>query len=232
MKRSAFWVRLGLLLVAPLLPQSGMLAEASKLTVQSGGTFSVPVTSMKGIRFRNTVHQQFDFSCGSAALATLLTYHYGNTVSEQDVFKEMYAHGDQAKIAKEGFSLLDMKNYLAGRGFDGDGYAADIEQLQQAGVPAIALIQENGYHHFIVVKGFRDGRVLIGDPSSGTRALPYARFKKIWTNGILFVIRNKQELAKFNQETDWRTAPVASMGDGLYRGVIDAMLPKRGPSDF
>lgn len=232
MKGTVPQVHWGLLLFALLLPQSGAPAEASNLAVQSGGTFSVPVTSMKAIRFRNTVHQQFDFSCGSAALATLLTHHYGYAVSEQDVFTEMYEHGDQAKIAKEGFSLLDIKNYLAGRGFEADGYVAELEQLQQARVPAIALIQENGYHHFIVVKGFRHGRVLIGDPSAGTRAVPYARFKEMWSNGILFVVRNKQDLAKFNQETDWRTAPSAPVGEGLYRDAVDAMLPKRGPSDF
>jgi uncharacterized protein len=232
MKGDDFWVRAGLLVVALLLAQSRALADPPNLTLQSGGTFSVPVTSMKAIRFRNTVHQQFDFSCGSAALATLLTHHYDYTVGEQDVFKEMYERGDQAKIAKEGFSLLDIKNYLADRGFEADGYVAELEQLQQARVPAIALIQENGYHHFVVVKGLRNRRVLIGDPSAGTRALPYTRFKEMWSNGILFIIRNKQDVAKFNQESDWRTAPSASLGDGLYGHAIDAMLPKRGPSDF
>jgi uncharacterized protein len=207
-------------------------AQTPSISLQASGNYTVPVASLKGIRFRNTVHQQFDFSCGSAALATLLTHHYGHRVSEQDVFKEMYEHGDQAKIAKEGFSLLDIKNYLAARGFDSDGYVAEIEQLAEAGLPAIALIQENGYHHFVVIKGLRNGRVLLGDPSAGTRTLPYARFKKMWVNSILFVVRNRQELAKFNNDADWRSAPSAPINNALYRDGLNGLLPKRGPGDF
>jgi len=32
-----------------------------------GATYNVPVTSMKEARFLRTIHQRFDFSCGSAA---------------------------------------------------------------------------------------------------------------------------------------------------------------------
>lgn len=203
----------------------------AEMPVQSGGAFSVPVQSIKDLRFRNTIHQQYDFSCGSATLATLLTHHYRYPVSEQDVFREMYERGDKAKIRKDGFSLLDIKNYLEAHGFQADGYVAEVDQLAKAGVPAIALIKEHGYHHFVVIKGLRNGRVLIGDPSSGTRAMPYSQFKLLWVNRILFVIHNKLELASFNAERDWRLVPAAPLGDGVYRGIGDT-LPKRGPSDY
>lgn len=230
-----------LLRILPLLatvlvtPVHRVMAEEGarvEMPVQSGGSFSVPVASMKAQRFRNTLHQQFDFSCGSAAIATLLTHHYAYVVTEQDVFREMYERGDQAKIRQEGFSLLDMKNYLEARGFEADGFKAEIEQLASAGIPAIALIKENGYHHFVVVKGLRSGRVLIGDPSAGTRAIPYARFTEMWLNRVLFVIRNKVELAKFNSDGDWRVSPRAPFSDGVHRGTAEFMLPKRGPSDY
>jgi len=214
-----------------------MLASAgpggvAEIPVQAGGAFSVPVYSMKEIRFQKTIHQQFDFSCGSAALATLLTHHYSFPVTEQEVFREMFARGDQIKIKKEGFSLLDIKNYLAVRGFQSDGYVAEVEKLLIAKVPAIALIKERGYYHFVVVKGLRDGRVLIGDPSAGTRAMPQKQFKEMWVNNILFVIRNKQEFASFNADHDWHAAPNSPIGDGIYRGAADLGLGKRGPADF
>ena len=68
-----------------------------------GGRYAVKVTSLKEARFKATTRQQYDFSCGSAALATLLTYHYGYPVTEQSVFEEMFVRGDQAKIQREGF---------------------------------------------------------------------------------------------------------------------------------
>ncbi|KXB32771.1 peptidase C39 [Dechloromonas denitrificans] len=227
------------LLLLFLLPstavETAFAAEPSsriEMPIQSGGAFSVPVTSMRDVRFRNTLRQKYDFSCGSAALATLLTHHYSYSISEQDVFQEMYERGDKAKIRKEGFSLLDMKAYLDARGFQADGFVADVEQLQVAGIPAIALVKENGYFHFVVVKGLREGRILIGDPSSGTRAMPQSQFKEMWVNRILFVIRNKTELAKFNADADWRVSPRGPVADGVYRGAAESMLPKRGPNDF
>jgi predicted double-glycine peptidase len=186
---------------------------------------------MKELRFRSTIRQHYDFSCGSAALATLLTHHYGIPVTEQEVFQDMYARGDKAKIKKEGFSLLDIKGYLESRGFQADGFVAELEQLSAARIPAIALIKEHGYHHFVVVKGLRDGRILMGDPSVGTRALPHDKFKEMWVNRILFVIRNRKDAARFDSDGEWRWLPRGPVSEGIYRGTTD-MLPKRGPSDF
>lgn len=213
---------------------SALASEGSRavLPIESGGAFSVPVNSIKDQRFKNTLRQQYDFSCGSAALATLLTHHYSHTVTEQDVFAEMFIRGDQAKIKKEGFSLLDMKAYLEVHGFQADGFVAELKQLSLAGVPAIALIRDNGYNHFVVVKGMRNGRVLIGDPSAGTRVMSYEKFEGLWVNRVLFVIRNKLEMAKFNAENDWRVTPSATLSDSIYRGAAETTLPRRGPSDY
>src|SRR5690242_2443068 len=76
--------------------------SVANMPMQSGGPYSVPIASIKDLRFRNTIHQQFDFSCGSAALATLLTHHYNFPVSEQQIFREMYERGDKMKIRREG----------------------------------------------------------------------------------------------------------------------------------
>ena len=54
------------------------------------------VRSLQEAKFAATIRQQYDFSCGSAALATLLTHHYQFPVSEDAVFDAMFAGGDQA----------------------------------------------------------------------------------------------------------------------------------------
>ena len=66
------------------------------------------VVSYRDIPFRTVVRQRYDFSCGSAALATLLRYHYNRDVGEEQVFRAMYAAGDPCVIQPVGFSLLDM----------------------------------------------------------------------------------------------------------------------------
>lgn len=206
-------------------------AAALDLPSGGGGAFSVPVRSLLETRFRATVRQQYDFSCGSAALATLLTHQYGLRISEEEAFREMYARGDQAKIRREGFSLLDMKRFLQGRGFEADGFEASLQNLQEAGLPAIALISENGYLHFVVVKGLRHGRVLFSDPSAGERLLPLERFEQVWQHRLLFVIHNRRELARFNRAEDWTPAPLAPLRQGIPR---DSMFPAQrlGPGEF
>lgn len=218
---------------AALLCAASAVAGTVELPIQAGGGFTVPVVSVKEGKFRATVRQQYDFSCGSAALSTLLTHHYGFPVSEEGVFAEMFASGDQAKIRNEGFSLLDIKLYLEKRGFIADGFEAPLEKLATAGIPAIVLVKENGYSHFVVVKGVRDGRVLVGDPAGGTRVMTQRQFDAVWMNQILFVISNRIDIAQFNAAADWQTAPRAPLVDGVGRdGITGLLLPKLGPSDF
>ncbi|MGI4937747.1 MAG: C39 family peptidase [Janthinobacterium lividum] len=197
-----------------------------------GGNYRVKVTSMKEAKTLTTMLQKYDFSCGSAAVATLLTHHYGYPVDEQLVFEQMYARGDQKKIQQEGFSLLDMKNFLDARGFRADGFEQPLEKLAEANVPAIVLITENGYHHFVVVKGVSAERVLIGDPANGTRAMARADFDQRWRNKILFVIHNHMDSASFNLASDWRVAPRGPLADGAARSMSVVGLPKFGPGDF
>jgi predicted double-glycine peptidase len=73
-------------MLAPLLVSVPVCAGSIDMLGTGGALYSVPVTSLKEARFLRTIHQRFDFSCGSAAVATLLTYQYGYPVTEQAVF--------------------------------------------------------------------------------------------------------------------------------------------------
>jgi predicted double-glycine peptidase len=214
-------------------PMGTTCVKAAELPITGGARFNVPVHSMKELKFVSTTRQQYDFSCGSAALATLLTYHYGYPISETTAFQAMWLQGDQQKIRREGFSLLDMQRYLASIGFKADGFRQPIDKLVQARIPAIVLITEKGYNHFVVIKGAEDGRILLGDPSSGTRAVTREHFESIWPTRLLFVIHEAPTRPEFNLTADWRAAPRAPLGDAVSRTGIEVMgLPKFGPTDF
>lgn len=203
-----------------------------QLPEMGGASYAVPVRSLQQIKQAGTLLQQYDFSCGSAAVATLLTHHYGRPTTEQEVFEQMYAAGDQDKIRREGFSLLDMKRFLHTRGFEADGFQQPIDKLREAGLPAIALITENGYHHFVVIKGLDRDRVLIGDPANGTRAMPRATFEAQWRQKLLFVVHNRMETARFNLASDWRAAPAAPLAAGVMRDALLHTMPRNGPGQF
>jgi len=222
-----------------VLTAGGSYAGAGMVVVPgvSGSSFTVgKVTSLKEAHFLSTVHQQFDYSCGSAALATLLSYHFQDAVTEQEVFIWMYKYGNQAKIHKEGFSLLDMKHYLEANGYHADGFYVSLDQLADAGVPAIVLINIKGYNHFVVVKGITDKRVLVGDPSVGIRIILRDKFEKMW-NGLAFIIRNRNILTQnnFNRMDEWRhvtgKAPVGlALRDSALANITMLMPPLGGIS--
>lgn len=181
--------------------------------VSANGDYLVPVRSVEEQRFAGIIRQRFDFSCGSAALATLLRHHYGDAVNEEKIFVGMWKDGDRAAIRRVGFSLLDMKRYLAGRGLKADGFKVSLDQIAKTGVPGIALISTRNYRHFVVIKGIEGQQVLVGDPSTGLRTVPREEFQKSW-NGVFFVLNSEIERgrAAFNQPTQWASLARAPLG--------------------
>jgi len=182
-------------------------ARAGEVTLGNTdtGNFYIKLVSYSEIPFRTVIRQQFDYSCGSAALATLLRFHYSLHTTEANVFKAMYAVGDQEQIQKVGFSLLDMKKYLASIGYQADGYRVSLAELGQVATPAIALIQIGSYKHFVVIKGVIGDSVLVGDPTLGLREFKAAEFQKVW-NGIAFVVHDSPAAGTplFNGAEDWQ----------------------------
>ncbi len=180
-------------------------AQAGSFTVAGDGTYQSKTTTLMDRRFHNIMRQKYDFSCGSAALASLLSYHYNRPVEEKTVIDAMYAQGDQEKIRKEGFSLLDMKNYLQTIGLRANGYQESLETLTKVGIPAIVLINRKGYMHFVIVQGVTNEHVLLGDPALGRKVVSREEFNKMWENHILFVVDDeiKQARATFNTPYAW-----------------------------
>jgi predicted double-glycine peptidase len=226
--------RRGLFALTIVLSNTVTLAVAGSIVIPGTGgaaSFDIPVTSMTESRWDTVIRQQYDFSCGSAAVATLLTYHYNRPVREDAVFREMFASGDKEKIRRSGFSMLDMKRFLNKRGLRADGFRLSFERIEQTGIPGIALVNVNGYRHFVVVKGIVGDRVLLGDPALGVVTTDRATFLKIWDGSIL-AARGDRAIAReqFNHERDWRAWPTIAPGEGMDRaglGTFTLTLPGR-----
>ncbi len=227
----------GALALALMTATAGLAhtAAAAEARVTVAGTmFSMPLRSLQARKFETVVRQAYDFSCGSAALATLLTYHYDRPVTEGHVFDAMWAVGDQQSIRSKGFSLLDMKLYLESIGLKADGYRVPLNKLKEVGVPIIALIVRKGYAHFVVLRGIADHYVVLGDPSLGAITVPREEFEKQW-NGIAFVIGNDAQVAQehFNLVRDLPLQRRAYLGMALPRtslAAITILLP--GQNEF
>lgn len=157
-------------------------------------TQSVKIEPHSELKYRHIVHQAFDYSCGSAALVTILNYHLGLTVSEQQAMEGMMERGEKEKIiARRGFSLLDMKRYVASLNIDSAGFRAEIKDLLTLEHPAIVPIDYAGAKHFVVLRGVRDGLVFIADPSAGNIVFSLKEFATLWDRNTLFIIYPPKE---------------------------------------
>ncbi|MFM4962327.1 C39 family peptidase [Aeromonas bivalvium] len=152
------------------------------------GGLNKPVQSIMERRFANIERQYTDFSCGAAAVATILRYAYGHVTNERWVMDGMMAMADPALVQRYGFSMLDMKQYLQMLGMRVRGYRLDDEKLRQVRVPTIVLLNIRGYQHFAVLRAIdKQDRVYLADPALGNRIISFNEFKESW-NGILLAV--------------------------------------------
>lgn len=156
-----------------------------------------PVTFHQGLKnqaeFNNAhiVKQQYDYSCGSAALATLLNYYLGEQLTEKQIIQALIEYGDKQQIEKlRAFSLLDMKRFVEKLGYKGTGYKAEIEDLKTLGKPCIVPVEIFGYSHFCVFRGIFQDHVFLADPYLGNVSYSVADFRKMWQRNVAFVVTN------------------------------------------
>lgn len=190
----------------------------------TGEVLRAKVHTLREMKFRNIVPQGTDFSCGAAALATLLKHAYDIDVDEWTVMAGMLARADPAKVEKQGFSMLDIKRYVEGLGMRGRGYKISEQRLRSLRVPGIVLLDTRGYKHFVVLKRIAGDRVYVADPALGNKTYGFDEFMAAWPSKAVFVVIG----SGFNRNTallDASSGPSARTLLGDRRGPItDAEL--------
>jgi predicted double-glycine peptidase len=218
-----FAVLLGIL--AAVLGGSGVLAKheakdrplerfdiPTTMSVAAAGVQSVEMEPFSELKYKNIVHQAYDYSCGSAALVTILKYHLGIDVSEQQSMEGMMAFGEKDKIIeRRGFSLLDMKRYLAS---------------------IVVPIDYAGFKHFVVLRGVRGGLVFLADPAMGNITFPVEEFATLWDRNTLFLAyppKDKPPVAKLAlSDNELGVADMDRVRDrGLLRPIDNQLQMER-----
>lgn len=159
------------------------------------------VRSLLEMRRDKVVVQQWDLSCGAAALATLLNYQHGDFVTEKEIAKsliqrEEYIANPALVRAREGFSLFDLKRYVDQRGYEGIGYGKlELPEIIDR-APVMVPVNLKGYNHFVIFRGIGGNRVLLADPAWGNRTMPIEKFEKAWIDypqfgKVGFIVRRR-----------------------------------------
>jgi predicted double-glycine peptidase len=149
----------------------------------------IVVKPLSTTQFRGVVHQAYDYSCGSAALTTLLNGYMAQNKNEREVMDGMLKYGEYDRIVqRRSFSLLDMKRYVNAIGFNSNGFRGTFHDLETLDKPAIVPIAYAGFKHFVVFKTVKNGHVYVADPALGNISFTSKHFQDVWDNDIMFII--------------------------------------------
>jgi predicted double-glycine peptidase len=198
-RHSRRWRRLAILLAA-LLVASELLAD-QPFPFWRPPQFSPPLrdpehainrtmVSYKDLKTRNIVMQQRDYSCGAAALATVLRFYWGDKVEEIDVLKQIEAIlsvDDLRDRVENGLSIADLRRTAVKLGYQSAIGTMEVEKLKEAKVPVIVALQQEDYNHFVVVRGFCGSYIYLADPIRGNVRMTVDEFSKQWIKKTLLV---------------------------------------------
>ncbi len=185
-----------LIMLASIMPAQGQLRLTSTLPHTS--PVYLPVKSFIDMRYGGVIRQTEDLSCGAAALATLLQFHFDLTISERDIINDIFENVSEKQrdnINQYGFSLLELKQAGERKGLLGGGFRLDgVESLEKLKAPVIALTTVRGYAHFVVIRAAKDGKVFVADPAFGNRTQNTIEFSKEWDGVVLALVDADSEL--------------------------------------
>ena len=159
------------------------------LPAYSSSAGTAPVRSLLELRQDKIVMQEWDLSCGAAALTTLLRYQHGDTVTEKEVAlglidRDVYIANPELVKMRRGFSLLDLKRYVDSHGYQGSGFGNMTVTDLVNRAPILVPINIFGYNHFVIFRGMLENRVLLADPAWGNRTMTIANFEAAWIDYI------------------------------------------------
>jgi len=165
---------------------------------------SLPIKTWKQLRDADLEKQDLDYSCGSAATATILRSFYGRDIYEKDILDEVVLVGDDGTA-----SFSDLQQAVKKFGFKAIGVSANFEKLKTIKIPAIVYLRYRDKDHFSVIRGINDqGVVWLGDPSWGNRKFTEHQFRDMWETRdneqlkgkLLLIIPADKTLATLNQD--------------------------------
>ncbi|MEM9314390.1 MAG: cysteine peptidase family C39 domain-containing protein [Pseudomonadota bacterium] len=174
------------------------------------------------------VRQAYDFSCGLAALATLMNWH-GVSVTEAELLAEL---GDTWRTQQRRISFADLATLARRRGFLAQGVAVPTESLKGLRRPAIVALRTEGRDHFSVLRAVSpDGVALLADPTWGHRRMAEWTFRRALEGASASASR-----ARVAGSIPTQTSASASAAAGrlllVGRPVLEDEIPVPGVKDW
>lgn len=162
-------------------------------------------------RYAVVVRQVLEYSCGSASLATLLTYYLSTPTTEVQVItilRQRYPQPeDWQRKQATGFSFEDIIFAADRLGFAAQAARIDVAELPHLAGPVIVHLNKGEWQHFSVLRAARAGGYHMADPIQGEATMLEHEFRREFTGAVLAVWRRGEPLP--------RNSPLQAVRDGV-----------------
>lgn len=130
------------------------------------------VESYRSLRYAGVIGQTTWYTCGPAALATLLAEYYNMSATESEMLALTWEAMERVDADLEaGITMLALKEALVAKGVESAGYRVSVDQLVdyfvRGGLPIILHVTLP-QPHYVVGVGLVNGYLVIGDPAFGS----------------------------------------------------------------
>lgn len=174
------------------------------------------VVKPQRIRRTPTLLQMEAVECGAASLGMILGYH-GRIVPLTELRQACGISRDGSKASN---ILSAARNY----GLQAKGFKVDLAGLQQLACPYIVFWN---FNHFLVVEGFKNQRVHLNDPATGSRTVSIEEFSEAFT-GVVLVFEPSPTFQKGGRKPSialalWKRLH-SSIGSLIYAVLVGFLL--------
>jgi predicted double-glycine peptidase len=210
------------------VPAGASEPQQLQITTRSDTRLRPSVKSWKTLQREHIVMQQYDYSCGAAALTTLIVHYFQDQKTEQQVLNAIFERLQRAPNSqkliedrmKNGLSLLDLQQVAADLGYQSAVAKITLEQVRKLKAPVVVRIIKNDFKHFVVLRGIVEDRVFLADPIRGHLRMSEEEFVKQWNGVALFLGKEGFGLPKDHPLTIRNQSPVQHELQAARRAVF------------
>jgi uncharacterized protein len=180
----------------------------------------------KDLKEENVVMQRHEYTCGAAALATVMQYFWGDHIKEDDVLAKLVQLLTPAEIqdrVKNGLSITDLRRAAEKLGYQASIGTLTFQRLAESRIPLVVPLKLKEFKHFVVYRGVANGRVYLADPVRGNIRPTVSEFQSEWQQNAVLAVAKPDTEPPATSKLSLHPADVCA--GSLNRQTINHQLP-------